>query len=35
MIERILDQNKEMEKRFLVSQLDQSTFSHMPKLMGN
>lgn len=35
MTERLLDQIKQMEKRFLVSQLDQSNFSHMPNLVGN
>lgn len=35
MTERLPDQNKQMEKRFLVSQLDQSNFSHMPNLAGN
>lgn len=35
MTERFPDQNKQMENRFLVSQLDQSDFSHMPNLVGN
>jgi len=35
MTDRLTDPNKQTEKRFTVSQPDQSDFSHVPNLAGN